>query len=242
MGEEHIDLFELRMQFKDLLESAMQSHSQVARAGNFALADAHRSHVQSLYECIKEKALEPSSNANRAHLFYVLDHICGANAARSNITSYADLLQNDLKEIFEAVVMPDNDQNAGHLTHMKKIVKSWKRMSIFSSSDLEPLETKLEELMGSATAPSESETKAELLKKIEDCRDVHKREREAGWYKGSAEEEGTSPQSFRQKLKLKEFSEYWEKTTALTEEDSESMKEEQRKLRITKSAFQPFEG
>ncbi|KAJ3414685.1 hypothetical protein HDV05_006220 [Chytridiales sp. JEL 0842] len=229
-----MDAFDCRLKFKQLLETLTASNTSIEKVKNFALSESNRAHYENLYECIKERLMEVPT-INRLSLLYLLDSLM-----KTSFKGYLDLVRKDLVWIINAIV-PENDYGGySNLSNVQKIVKSWRKYAIFGSPELESVDQLLAN--ASAVAPTINDTdkgsvtlsKNDILKRIEEDRDRHKRAREDGWYRPdpSESENMRSSKHGRRKAIRDEFEEVWERTSAMNDSDWEVVQDDSTRYKL----------
>ncbi|KAJ3065054.1 hypothetical protein HDU98_011544 [Podochytrium sp. JEL0797] len=178
---EGMDGFEVRGQFKEVLASVSQSQQAVGRVASFAMRKGLRRHTLVMYRCIRDR-LAATATLNRLPLLYILDNICQASRKRNDPSDWLDLVAKDLAEIVQEIVPEKEPVNA---PMVKKCIKVWRAKSIFHSEILDPVERRISDLLTKPTiTPGERAfTSKEIMRRIEEDRDRHKRAREEGWYR-----------------------------------------------------------
>ncbi|KAI7871158.1 CTD kinase subunit gamma CTK3-domain-containing protein [Spinellus fusiger] len=205
---EDSDPFECRLVFLSLLNKLNASQQSIYKVASYAMR--HRKLSEDLYSCLIEELEQASLNA-RLNIVYVLDAIFSASV-KSRFTGYVDLTKSDLERIIQAVV-PNDPKGVVNLPNMRKILHHWKQKRIFDTSDIEKAE---KPLLGretnSHTASSDGFSKQDILRRMEEDRERHKRLREEIWIRSTEE----PPEA--------EFEQLWENTDGLDlETDYEAM-------------------
>ncbi|KAI9338943.1 hypothetical protein DFJ73DRAFT_798129 [Zopfochytrium polystomum] len=225
------------MDFKEMLDTLTQSYKDVAKAASYAYVEQNRQFCHSLYECIKER-MEEVSVSNRVPLVYVLDSMMGMSV-KHGFSGYADLTRKDIEWIVTMAV-PESDPS--QLIKIKKVVRGWRQRGIFSAAELESVEAYLASVQKSVGPTSEREsersqvlTKQDILKKMEEDRDKHKKAREDGWSRLGPVNDTRRPTTPRPPLR-EEFEELWEKIDGMTDTDWANMIEEETRFRVSMKA------
>ncbi|KAI9328290.1 hypothetical protein BDR26DRAFT_59280 [Obelidium mucronatum] len=176
-GAEEVDGFECRAEFKALLDRISTSQQIIAQLSGFALKRPHRPHATILFQVIRER-ISTTSTLNRLPFLYILDSIC-----QKRQKEWIKLVGGALIDIVAEIVPDKEPVNAAQV---KKCIKAWKARSIFPAESLSLLETRINELLSRAPAIAPAErtfTSKEIMRRIEEDRDRHKKAREEGWYR-----------------------------------------------------------
>ncbi|KAI8615524.1 hypothetical protein BC830DRAFT_289143 [Chytriomyces sp. MP71] len=233
--EEPVDGYECRTQFKELLGTLSSSQQIVQRVSDFAIKPSVRSHASMMYDILREK-MAATPTLNRLHFLYVLDAIC-QKSARLKLRVFTDLVAKDLAHILRLIVPDDNPVNASQVQKVRvlfirrnphtlslvntalKYVVRWKAKNLFREADLVSVEERINALVLKAPAvmPEKTYTKAEILRRIEEDRDRHKKHREEGWHRPDPSQDADSSKKRRTSMRRDEFLEAWDKIDGLTE-------------------------
>ncbi|KAI8843832.1 CTD kinase subunit gamma CTK3-domain-containing protein [Chytriomyces cf. hyalinus JEL632] len=219
-SNETIDGFECRAQFKELLGTVTSSQQIVQRVSDYAVRASVRPHAAIMYACIRER-LAATPTLNRLHLLYVIDAICH-KSARIKHRAFIDMVERELNDIMRLVVPDANPVNAAQVL---RYLARWKAKALFPESELTPIETRINalSLKAASIVPEKTFTKSEIMKRIEEDRDRHKKQREEGWHRGpdpsatlSSSGDGEAVKKSRKSVRKDEFEEAWAKIDALT--------------------------
>ncbi|CEG64016.1 hypothetical protein G6F70_001344 [Rhizopus microsporus] len=193
MAEES-DPFECRLTFLSLLQKLNASQQSIHKVASYAMR--HRKLSEDLYSCLIEVLEQASTNA-RLNIIYVLDAIFSASQ-KSNFTGYIELTRPDLPRIIHAVVANDA-KGVVNVPNTQKIINHWKRKGLFESHILEEAEKPLleREQSSNTTSTNESFSKQDILRRMEEDRERHKRMKEEIWIRPPEE------------AKNAEFEEFW---------------------------------
>ncbi|KAI8352120.1 CTD kinase subunit gamma CTK3-domain-containing protein [Choanephora cucurbitarum] len=207
------DPFECRLEFIELLKKVNASQQSIHKAAIYAMR--HRKLSEDLYSCLVEELEQATLNA-RLNMIYVLDAIFSASQ-KSKFTGYIDLTRPDLPRIIHAVVA-NGPKGVVNIPNTQKIISNWKRKQYFEADILEEAERPLIECASNlnpeqcATEESESMSKDDILRRMEEDRERHKRSREEIWIRPPDESKDA------------EFEEIWDSIDVLDPEyDYESM-------------------
>ncbi|KAG0317630.1 hypothetical protein BGZ97_005095 [Linnemannia gamsii] len=152
------------------------------------------------------------------NIFYVLDSICH-QSHKAGFSGYIDLIQKNLPKIIECVT-PSGPKGNVNVAGTKKILELWRARKLFSESALDKVENPLLSRELGANAPASFDTgftKDDILKRMDEDRERHKRIREEIWIRPSDEDPGA------------EFLQSWEDVSDLDEVDYEDMEAENEK-------------
>ncbi|ORY39877.1 hypothetical protein BCR33DRAFT_719708 [Rhizoclosmatium globosum] len=176
---------------------------------------------------------------NRLPLLYILDSICQqCNRARRQ-KDWIYLVSRDLDDILQEIIPDTEPINA---SAAKKCIKAWRSKSVFTAEVLDPVESRVDVLVAKAPAITERPafSTKEIMRKIEEERDRHKRQREEGWYRPDpsmedlgARKRGPSATPGGNKsvgVKGDEFSEMWEKIPIPENREWEILSEDLRRF------------
>ncbi|KAI8373752.1 CTD kinase subunit gamma CTK3-domain-containing protein [Blakeslea trispora] len=206
------DPFECRLEFIELLKKVNASQQSIHKAAIYAMR--HRKLSEDLYSCLVEELEQASLNA-RLNIIYVLDAIFSASQ-KSKFPGYLDLTRPDLPRIIHAVVA-NGPKGIVNIPNTQKIISSWKRKQYFDQTILEEAERPLIESAQNLNPEitieaSESMSKNDILSRMEEDRERHKRSREEIWIRPGDESKDA------------EFEEFWDSIDVLDPEaDYESM-------------------
>ncbi|KAG2197936.1 CTD kinase subunit gamma CTK3-domain-containing protein [Mucor mucedo] len=203
------DPFECRLMFSSLLTKLNASQQAIQKVANYAMR--HRNLSEDLYSCIIEVLEQASYNA-RLNIIYVLDAIFSASQ-KARYSSYIDQTRPDLPRIIHAVVA-GGPQGVLNIPNTQKILNNWKRKGYFDDKELDEAGKPLLEHGSSLPTKTNAEafSKDDVLRRIEEDRERHKRLREEIWIRPPEESKDA------------EFEEFWSTTETLDpESDYESM-------------------
>ncbi|KAK3826734.1 MAG: CTD kinase subunit gamma CTK3-domain-containing protein [Linnemannia gamsii] len=211
-----VDPFEARLEFLSLLGKLNASQHSIQKVGNFAMKN--RKLHEDLYNCIIEELEQTKSLNTRMNIFYVLDSICH-QSHKAGFSGYIDLIQKNLSKIIECVT-PSGPKGNVNVAGTKKILELWRVRKLFSDSALDKVEKPLLSRELGANAPTSFDTgftKDDILKRMDEDRERHKRIREEIWIRPSEEDPGA------------EFLQNWDEVSDIDEVDYEDMEGENEK-------------
>ncbi|KAJ8657231.1 hypothetical protein O0I10_007047 [Lichtheimia ornata] len=222
------DPFECRLTFLSLLEKLNASQQSITKVANYAVR--HRKVAEDLYRCLVDELEQASINA-RLNIVYVLDAIF-ALSHKARFTGYHDLTRKDLTRIIEAVV-PNDSKGIVNVANTRKIINNWRRRGYFEPSELDEAEKPLREREASAssqTGGSKADegggfSKEDMLRRMEEDRERHKRFKEDLWIRPSDESLDA------------EFQQLWDNTEALVPENDYEVMMLQNMLRLPHYAW-----
>ncbi|KAI9484321.1 CTD kinase subunit gamma CTK3-domain-containing protein [Zychaea mexicana] len=219
------DPFECRLNFLSLLEKLNASQQSIQKVANYAVR--HRNLAEDLYSCLLEQLDKATINA-RVNIVYVLDAIF-AISHKAGFKGYHDLTRQDLPRIIETVVPNDAKGNV-NIGSTRKILNNWRRRRYFETEVLDVVEKPL--LQREAAAAESSQTagddgfsKEDIMRRMEEDRERHKRFREEVWIR-SAEESVDA-----------EFQQLWESTEPLVPDTDYEVMMLQNMLRLPHYAW-----
>ncbi|ORY98565.1 CTD kinase subunit gamma CTK3-domain-containing protein [Syncephalastrum racemosum] len=216
------DPFECRLTFLSLLEKLNASQQSIHKVATYAVR--HRQLSEDLYSCLLEELEQASINA-RLNIIYVLDAIFAASQ-KVHYSGYNDLTRRDLPRILAAVV-PDDPKGLVNIANTRKILNNWRRREYFNSTEIDKAEKPLLE-KESRTRPlkrprdddASGFTKDDILRRMEEDRERHKRFREEIWIRPVDEK----PEA--------EFEQLWDRVDALNPDDDYELMMKQNMLRL----------
>ncbi|KAK9377371.1 CTD kinase subunit gamma CTK3-domain-containing protein [Lipomyces chichibuensis] len=211
-----LDAFEARLTFIELLRRLNASVQSATKCAQFALR--YQDLSEDLYSCILEELDKTSLNA-RINILYFLETLC-ENSIRTGYEEYVDMVTRDLWEILDKVVPPAQGALA-NVALARKALDNLKQKSIITSENYESVVAMLSE-RGKLVSQEEfqmqkelpSFSKEEILRRMEEDRERHKRMRENIW---------VIPPGDAMQI---EFENAWETTSSLDDDDYELMREE----------------
>ncbi|KAG0201123.1 hypothetical protein BGX28_005954 [Mortierella sp. GBA30] len=211
-----VDPFEARLEFLGLLGKLNASQHSIQKVGNFAMRYRHL--YEDLYSCIIEELEQTSSINARMNIFYVLDSICH-QSHKAGFPGYMELIQRNLAKII-GFVTPSGPKGNVNVAGTKKILDTWRKKKLFPGNIIDKVEEPLLSRELGANAPATTETgftKDDILKRMDEDRERHKRIREEIWIRPSDEDPGA------------EFEQYWNDVEDIEDVDYEDMEGENEK-------------
>ncbi|KAG0255089.1 hypothetical protein BG011_005331 [Mortierella polycephala] len=154
----------------------------------------------------------------RMNIFYVLDSICH-QSYKADFHGYMELIQRNLVKIIECVT-PSGPKGNVNVAGTKKILETWRNRKLFPENVIEKVEKPLLSRELGANAPASSETgfsKDDILKRMDEDRERHKRIREEIWIRPADED----PEA--------EFLQNWDEVSDIDDVDYENMECENEK-------------
>ncbi|KAJ2745181.1 hypothetical protein GGI20_002363 [Coemansia sp. BCRC 34301] len=182
-----MDPFEARLLFGNMLDNLTGAQPTIERVSGFALK--HTSMADDLLECIADK-LDKLQVPPRLNLLFVIDAIL-ISSNRASAQTWADLLKKSIVATVTAVI-PSNPGGDSNVPQVRKVVSGWKRKSVFDKGVVEKLDKLLEKRGGGGGGGSGSTNDSgmkhqEILKRIEEDRERHKRHKEDVWIRPPGE-------------------------------------------------------
>lgn len=203
------------MNFLGLLSKLNASQHSIQKVASFAMR--HRSMHEDLYNCIIE-ALDqtPSVNA-RMNIFYVFDSIC-QQSGKASFTGYMDLIGKNLASIVESVA-PSGPKGNVNVAGTKKILELWRSKKLFHHGVIDVVEKPLSAReLGARSMTSEAGmAKEDILRRMDEDRERHKRIREEIWIRPADEDPSA------------EFQQDWDEVSDIDEHDYEDIECENNK-------------
>ncbi|CAO3686808.1 unnamed protein product [Umbelopsis ramanniana] len=193
------DPFECRLEFTSLLQKLNASQQSIQKVANYAMRNKRLS--EDLYSCVLESLEQASMNA-RLNILYVLDSLCQASL-KSGFKGYVDLVRLDLDKVI-ALVVPNDARGMVNAASTRKILNTWKQKGLFDKASLETIENRLPK--SEVRIPDHAKqtfSKNDILKRMEEDRERHKRLREDIWIRSAEESEDA------------QFDQLWESTEPL---------------------------
>ncbi|GAA6061992.1 hypothetical protein JCM10212_004270 [Sporobolomyces blumeae] len=199
-----MDPFEVRMQFLSLLSRLTSSVQSQSRVALFALKHASRC-SEDVWDCYLDEVGQPDQRDgqglnHRIDLLYLVDAILDregpllVTSGRSTAT-YRTLVERDLDKVVNEVVPESREGLLNYMSAMQ-VLKSWRTRRLLDPDVLDAVTVQLEARKASlhakaseeATSASSSSSSTsttfsrnDILRRIEDDRERHKRLRERIW-------------------------------------------------------------
>ncbi|KAI9476735.1 hypothetical protein LPJ78_001778 [Coemansia sp. RSA 989] len=210
---DEIDPFEARLLFSNMLDNLTGAQPTIDRVSAFAIKN-HKL-ADDLFECIQEK-LERFPIPPRLNVLLVLDGIL-ASSSRSTSTQLAlqawkPLISKDLSSLVHKIA-PEASAGNSNVLQAHKIVSNWQRKKLFDKAELDKLSRMLAKRVGdvsgshSISASESGMRHQDILKRIEEDRERHKRHKEDAWIRPANE----SPKD--------ELCAYWETVSDFNDAD-----------------------
>ncbi|KAJ2780257.1 hypothetical protein H4R18_003569 [Coemansia javaensis] len=184
-----MDPFEARLLFGNMLENLSGSQATIDRAVAFALRSAEM--ADDLFECVSEK-LEKLHVPPRLNVLLVVDGILGGRGGAAG-PAWHDLVCKDVVRLVQAVV-PETPGGDSNVAQTRKVAAGWRRRGVFDAATLDRIDRLLEARAGAGGggggAPAAAETgmrNQDILKRIEEDRERHKRHKEDAWIRPAYE-------------------------------------------------------
>ncbi|KAJ2849359.1 hypothetical protein IWW36_002675 [Coemansia brasiliensis] len=210
---DEIDPFEARLLFSNMLDNLTGAQPTIDRVSTFAIKNHQL--ADDLFECIQEK-LDKFPIPPRLNILLVLDGIL-TSSSRSSATQLAlqawrPLVSKDLASIIHKVT-PETSAGSSNVLQTHKVVSNWQRKKLFDKAELDKLSKMLAKRVGdvsgsaSVSANESGMRHQDILKRIEEDRERHKRHKEDAWIRPANE----SPRD--------ELNAYWETVSDFNDAD-----------------------
>ncbi|ORY85008.1 CTD kinase subunit gamma CTK3-domain-containing protein, partial [Protomyces lactucae-debilis] len=207
-----------RMQFLDLLKRLQASQASQLKTAQFALR--HKSFDEDLFSCILEELEMATTSFNvKINILFFLETLCEV-AKRSGHEAYIHMVQRDLTQVIQAVA-PSGLQGTANVAQTRVFLRKMKEKKFIDEEVYTQHEEKLQAREEAGQVPSSESAATEdikisredILRRIEEDRERHKRLREFLWLVPAGD-----PQL--------EFSDAWEATSDLNDDDQATMRDE----------------
>ncbi|KAJ2557474.1 hypothetical protein EV175_001322 [Coemansia sp. RSA 1933] len=204
---DEMDPFEARLLFGNMLDNLTGAQPTIDRVSAFAVKNSTM--ADNLLDCITEK-MEKLAVPPRLNILFVIDAIilsAGRPSKQSDDTQgWMDLIRKDIVHLVKEVV-PETPGGDGNVPQVRKIVAGWRRRSLFDKKILGDVD-KLLANRADAENGAESQMKhQEILRRIEEDRERHKRHKEDAWIRPPNEPP------------VDELNAYWETTSDFNDAD-----------------------
>ncbi|GAO48830.1 hypothetical protein SAICODRAFT_70793 [Saitoella complicata NRRL Y-17804] len=209
-----MDPFDGRLKFTDLLRRLNASQLSAGKCASFAIKQKHLD--EDLFSCVIEELEQTSMNA-RVNILYFLETLCDASV-KAGVLSYRSLLASSIGAIVDAVA-PEGAAGSANVATVRKVLANLRVKGYLEENTLAGVETTLagrEASQPVAIPGSQSFSKGEILRRMEEDRERHKRLRENIW--------AIPPQRYPGDENV-EFERAWEQTADLDQGDYEEMRE-----------------
>ncbi|GAA5923379.1 uncharacterized protein JCM15063_003627 [Sporobolomyces koalae] len=202
-----MDPFEVRMQFLTLISRVNSSLQSLSKVSHFALRHADKC-SDDIWDCYLDELTHSPNLNHRINLLYWLDLVLDKEGPKVvdktsvgglvGQGSYRALIERDLDKVLNQVVPPDSKQAV--LNHMSamQVLKSWKTRRLLDNVTLDAVIDSLQDRKATLHAkaledPESGSTDAndsstftsfsrnDIMRRIEDDRERHKRLRERIW-------------------------------------------------------------
>ncbi len=207
-----MDGFETRLQFNGQLQRLTASQQSQRKLASFALR--HRSLDEDLFSCIVEE-IERADGHARVNVLFFLQTLCEASAA-AGFTGYIDMATRDMLRIARAVASPQSSAGLANLAPTRKVLGELRQRSFLPQRVYEEAMQEVDGISGSSgssTGGGGKKEKEQVLRRMEQDRERHKRLRENIWVVGEGEGEGEGG----------EFAAMWDTVSDLNADDLEEM-------------------
>ncbi|KAJ2320579.1 hypothetical protein H4S02_001371 [Coemansia sp. RSA 2611] len=215
---DEMDPFEARLLFSNMLDNLTGAQPTIDRVSSFAVKNA--SLADDLYECISEK-LDKLQVPPRLNILLVLDGILAAASSRTATAAsqaWAPLIKKDIVALVK-LVAPETPGGDSNVPQVRKVVAGWRRRSVFDGFILEKLDKLLAKRGGSAGASESGMRHQDILKRIEEDRERHKRHKEDVWIRPANEPSEN------------ELDAYWDTTSDFNDADWQEIEAENEEYR-----------
>ncbi|GAA5969244.1 hypothetical protein JCM11641_007523 [Rhodosporidiobolus odoratus] len=187
-----MDPFEVRMQFLALTSRLTSTVPSISKVASFALKHASRC-SDDIWDCYLDEIATTNLNS-RINMLYLLDALLDKEGPKVMVKpggvvgsgSYRALLERDLAKVVGCVV-PENREGVLNWMSTAQVLRSWKTRRLLDTEVLDSVITELESRKATLQSDS-SDTSAfanfsrnDILRRIEDDRERHKRLKERIW-------------------------------------------------------------
>ncbi|KAJ1885593.1 hypothetical protein LPJ66_010043 [Kickxella alabastrina] len=198
-----MDPFEARLLFGSKLDNLTGAQPTIERVSQYAID--HASLSDNLFDCILEK-LEKLQVPPRLNLLFVIDTILLSDH-RTGSHTWTDLIKKEIVSIIKTVI-PENPGGDANVSQVRKLVSGWRRKNIFGAPTADSIELLLANRAGGSGGTNDTGMKhQDILKRIEEDRERHKRHKEDVWIRPVDEK----PED--------ELNSYWETTSDFNDAD-----------------------
>ncbi|KAJ2501714.1 hypothetical protein GGH96_001678 [Coemansia sp. RSA 1972] len=192
---EDMDPFEARLLFGNMLDNLTGAQPTIDRVSSFALKNA--SLADDLFECINEK-LTKMAIPPRLNILLMLDGILKQN------TVWTSLIERNIVRMVAHTTPKDDPRGDANVVQTLKLVDRWRRKHTFQKRVVDEMD---EILVGRKSVGEGGMRHQDILKRIEEDRERHKRHKEDVWIRKANEEP-------KEELDL-----YWDTVSELNEAD-----------------------
>ncbi|KAI9138311.1 CTD kinase subunit gamma CTK3-domain-containing protein [Paraphysoderma sedebokerense] len=218
--DEELDLFDIRMEFFNLLKKLSATEASRSKVVRFGLK--YKQCYDDLYGLLIED-LEKSSASHRLNIFNSISELV-QQSVRDRFDGYRKLTEKDLQKIIE-LVCPHDQMGNTNVPYVRSILHSLKSHKIFTEQLISKVETPLtarDSRFSSYRKEPSSYSKETIIRRMEEDRERHKRTREEIWIRPASEQLDV------------QFDLLWDVTAPWDEEDTNNAKEEMEKWRREK--------
>ncbi|GAA5834881.1 hypothetical protein JCM11251_002052 [Rhodosporidiobolus azoricus] len=189
-----MDPFEIRMQFVSLVSRLTSSVPSISKVASFALKHASRA-SDDIWDCYLDEIATANLNS-RINLLYLVDALLDkegpkvvarrAGAGVVGTGSYRALVERDLAKMVKHVV-PESREGVLNWMSTQQVLRSWKTRRLLDSDVLDAVTAELEDRKAALHADHSDTTafanfsRNDILRRIEDDRERHKRLKERIW-------------------------------------------------------------
>ncbi|ORY69313.1 CTD kinase subunit gamma CTK3-domain-containing protein [Leucosporidium creatinivorum] len=186
-----MDPFEVRLQFTSLLSRLTSSLASIQKVSSFALKHGPRC-GDDIWDCLVDECSHLNLNA-RINLLYFLDSLLDKELPTESSSKqpqqqqpYKGLVKRDLAKVVDMVV-PHTREGVLNLMSANQVLRSWRTRRLLDTDILDAILADLEgrrESLHSAEADTtafSTFSRNDILRRIEDDRERHKRLRERIW-------------------------------------------------------------
>ncbi|KAJ2276685.1 hypothetical protein J3F81_001276 [Coemansia sp. RSA 371] len=173
---EDMDPFEARLLFGNMLDNLTGAQPTIDRVSSFALKNS--SLADDLFECINEK-LTKMPVPPRLNILLMLDGILKQN------TPWTSLIERNVVRLVAHTTPKDDPRGDANVVQTRKLVDGWRRKHTFSQRILDEMD---ERLVGRKSMGEGGMRHQDILKRIEEDRERHKRHKEDVWIRKANEE------------------------------------------------------
>ncbi|CAB60682.1 CTD kinase subunit gamma [Schizosaccharomyces pombe] len=210
-----MDPFEGRMTFLQLLGKLNASQFSQIKPAQFAIK--HLDLEEDLYSCIWEE-LESGSFNTRVNIMYFVDTLCEMCLKNGLTGGYLNMISRDICKLVQNVA-PIGAAGAANAPEVRKVLQSLHEKKVIDDNQykdaMATVEAHEQASKSGDTSTSGAISKNDILKRIEEDRERHKRMRENIWAISEPELEAEIA---------------WNTTQGITESDLESLKDEYEKF------------
>ncbi|EPY50582.1 domain kinase I gamma subunit [Schizosaccharomyces cryophilus OY26] len=176
-----MDPFEGRMAFLQLLNKLSASQLSQLKPAQFAIKNMDLE--DDLYSCIWEE-LESGSFNTRVNIMYFVDTLCELSLKNGITSGYITMITRDILKLVEYVV-PIGIAGAANAPEVRKVLHSLRLKNIIDDARLQEAMNLVDAHEQASKAGEDQGTasisRADILKRLEEDRERHKRMRENIW-------------------------------------------------------------